>query len=84
MQALFSVPKLESRLHSLFFLLLFSSAIGTSLSAQVVLDPGKLKKLSVGGKTTNLSIPVKVKPGSIMVDPNVNLLATFEVKQAIQ
>ncbi|RYY00705.1 MAG: TonB-dependent receptor, partial [Gammaproteobacteria bacterium] len=47
MQALFSVRRLETRLHSLFFLLLFSSAIGTSLSAQVVLDPGKLKKLSV-------------------------------------
>jgi len=45
---------------------------------------GKLNKLSVSGKNANLSIPVKVKPTSIMVDPNVNLLATFEVKQAIQ
>jgi len=27
---------------------------------------------------------VKANPSSITVDPNVNLLATFEVKKAIQ
>jgi aminopeptidase N len=45
---------------------------------------GKRHILSVKSKTTNLSIPVKASPTSISVDPNVNLLATFEVKRAIQ
>lgn len=45
---------------------------------------GELNKISVKGKTTNLSIPVKAKPTSVVVDPNVNLLATFEVKEVIQ
>ena len=45
---------------------------------------GKLNKVPVKSKTTNLSIPVKTRPASIIVDPNVNLLAAFEVIEAIQ
>jgi aminopeptidase N len=45
---------------------------------------GKMHVLSVKNKITSLSIPVKAKPVTIMIDPNVNLLAMFEVKEAIQ
>jgi len=45
---------------------------------------GKSHILSVKNKTKSLSIPVKAKPSAISVDPNVNLLAAFEVKEAIQ
>ncbi|MBV8390777.1 MAG: M1 family metallopeptidase [Mucilaginibacter sp.] len=45
---------------------------------------GKRRVVSVKNKVTTLFIPVKAKPSSIVVDPNVNLLAAFEVKEAIQ
>ena len=45
---------------------------------------GKINKVSIKTKTTNLSIPVKTRPTSIAVDPNVNLLAAFEVKEPVQ
>jgi aminopeptidase N len=45
---------------------------------------GKVHTLSVKNKVTSLVIPLKGKPSSIVVDPNVNLLAGFDVKEAIQ
>lgn len=45
---------------------------------------GKLHTLIVKNKTTTLSIPLTMKPAAIVADPNVNLLATFDVKEAIQ
>ncbi|HTK21611.1 MAG TPA: M1 family metallopeptidase [Mucilaginibacter sp.] len=45
---------------------------------------GKSHVILVKNKITSLSIPVKAKPSSITADPNVNLLATFDVKEAIQ
>ncbi len=45
---------------------------------------GKLHKLSVKSKTANMSIPARVKPTSISVDPNVSLLAAFDVKETVQ
>ncbi|MBS1521316.1 MAG: M1 family metallopeptidase [Bacteroidetes bacterium] len=45
---------------------------------------GKTQVVSVKNKVTTISIPVKSKPAAIAVDPNINLLATFEVKEAIQ
>ncbi|HTD41718.1 MAG TPA: M1 family metallopeptidase [Mucilaginibacter sp.] len=45
---------------------------------------GKRQILLVKNKVTTLSIPLKVKPSSVIVDPNVNLLAAFDVKEAIQ
>ena len=45
---------------------------------------GKSHIISVKNKVTSLSVPVKAKPSSISVDSNVNLLAMFNVKEAIQ
>ncbi|MDN3581873.1 M1 family metallopeptidase [Mucilaginibacter flavus] len=40
---------------------------------------GQLYTVNVKGKTATAQIPVKAKPQTITIDPNVNLLATFEV-----
>lgn len=45
---------------------------------------GKLHTLLVKNKVTTLSIPLMAKPVSVMADPDVNLLAAFEVKEAMQ
>jgi aminopeptidase N len=40
---------------------------------------GELHPINVKGKTTSAQIPVKAKPQAVVIDPNINLLATFEV-----
>jgi aminopeptidase N len=40
---------------------------------------GKLYKVDISDKTTTLSTPSDVKPNTIEMDPNVNLLASFVV-----
>jgi aminopeptidase N len=45
---------------------------------------GKLHQLNIKNKTTSLSVPLKVKPSAIAIDPNMSLLADFDVKEAIQ
>ena len=40
---------------------------------------GKLYKVDISDKTTGFSVPADVKPASIVLDPNVNLLASFVV-----
>jgi aminopeptidase N len=45
---------------------------------------GKRHKLLVKNKTTILKVPLKTKPAAVIADPNVNLLAAFDVKEAIQ
>jgi aminopeptidase N len=40
---------------------------------------GELHTINVKGKTTTTQITVKAKPQAVVIDPNVNLLATFEV-----
>jgi aminopeptidase N len=44
----------------------------------------KLHTMAVKNKTTTIQIPLKEKPASIIIDPNVNLLSGFEVKEEIQ
>ena len=45
---------------------------------------GKVHTLMVKNRTTTLLIPSKIKPSAISVDPNVNLLAAFDIKEVIQ
>ena len=45
---------------------------------------GKQHTLSVKNKITTLTIPLKMKPTSVIADPNVNLLAAIDAKEAIQ
>jgi aminopeptidase N len=40
---------------------------------------GQLHTITVNGKTATAQIAVKAKPETIVADPNVNLLATFNV-----
>lgn len=42
---------------------------------------GQLKKFDISNKTTAVSVEADSKPASITVDPNVNLLASFEVAE---
>ncbi|MEO6850901.1 MAG: M1 family metallopeptidase [Mucilaginibacter sp.] len=39
----------------------------------------KLHKINMKNQSTNITIPVASKPTAILFDPNVNLLATFDV-----
>ena len=39
---------------------------------------GRLKTVQIKDKTTNLTIPVLTKPGAVIPDPDVNLLARFK------
>ncbi|MGZ3822609.1 MAG: M1 family aminopeptidase, partial [Mucilaginibacter sp.] len=46
---------------------------------------GKTQSVSVKNKVTTIQMPLKKRPSSIVVDPNVNLLAGFDaVKEEIQ
>ncbi len=45
---------------------------------------GKRHTITVKNKITTLHVPLKVKPSSVVIDPNVNLLAAFLVKEEIQ
>lgn len=45
---------------------------------------GKVYTMSVKNKVTSQVIPLKTKLSSVIVDPNVNLLAGFDVKEVIQ
>ena len=45
---------------------------------------GKVHTIMVKNKNTSKLIPLKTKPEYITVDPNVNLLATFEVKKVVK
>ncbi len=49
-----------------------------------VLMDGKLHNVAVKNKETDILVPVKQKPASVIIDPSVNLLAKFEVKETIQ
>jgi aminopeptidase N len=42
----------------------------------------KLHKISINSQTTSVEIPVEAKPADIIVDPDVNLLAGFEIIKA--
>ena len=44
----------------------------------------KLHTMAVKNKTTTVQIPLKEKPASVIIDPNVNLLSGFEVKEEIE
>ena len=45
---------------------------------QVTLD-GELHNISIKDKTTTVQFPVKAKPTTVIADPDVNLLGSFEV-----
>ena len=47
-------------------------------SLQYAID-GKDYTIDVKNRETNFSIPASAKPTSVIMDPNVNLLASFEV-----
>jgi len=47
-------------------------------SLQYAID-GQIYSVDVKERETNVSIPLSAKPASVIMDPDVNLLATFEV-----
>jgi aminopeptidase N len=43
---------------------------------------GQIKSLDIKNKVTEVTFPAKEKPSAIVCDPNVNLLASFEVTES--
>ncbi|SDE74625.1 Peptidase family M1 [Mucilaginibacter pineti] len=48
------------------------------LTLQIAID-GQLHNISIKNKTTTVLLPSKTKPESVVIDPDVNLLASFDV-----
>jgi aminopeptidase N len=51
------------------------------LSLELAVD-GQLHTINLKDKLTSIKIPAKIKPASVIADPNVNLLGEFEVQQS--
>lgn len=49
-------------------------------SLQYAID-GQIHAVDIKDRETNVSIPAPVKPTSVIIDPNVNLLATFKTEE---